>query len=209
MAELHSMLHVDNTRLLSAQSASEKPGLSLSAPPETALARLSDISSTRLPAVRIRPSTGTPWLTPLLTTLVVVMGFALFVQHFSPKAEAQSNIAAVSTEPVPVKPSPLPVSAVEETPYPFAEFVKVSGVRVVMDLNHRAQVQYLVVNHSDTPLTDIGLKIAVRPAAPGSRSDPLFTVAVRVPMLGPHESKEIRTDLDSDLRADVQVTSQQ
>ena len=195
--------------MLSASSAPEKPGMLLSAAPETALALLSDLSSAQLPAIRTYRATGTPWLTSVLTTLVVVMGFALFVQHFSSKAEAQSTVPAVSTEPVPVKPSPLPANAVEETPHEFAEFVKVSGVRVVMDLNRRAQVQYLVVNHSDTPLTNIGLKIAVRPASPSSGLSPLFTVAARVPMLGPHESKEIRTDLDSDLRADIQVTSQQ
>ncbi len=195
--------------MLSASSASEKRGLLLSAPPETALTILSDTRSSQLPAVRIRPSTGTPWLTSVLTTLVLVMGCALFVQHFSFKAEAQSNVPLASAEPVPVKRSPITPSAVEETPYPFAEFVKVSGVKVVMDLNQRAQVQYLVVNHSNTALTNIGVKIAVRPAAPASGSNPLFTVAARVPMLGPHETKEIRTDLDSGLRADVQVTSQQ
>ena len=109
----------------------------------------------------------------------------------------------------PPQPSPITASTVEETPYPFAQFVKVSGVRMVMDLNRRAQIQYLVVNHSDTALENIGLKIAVRPGATTAGREPLFTVSARVPMLGPHESKEIRTDLDSDLRAEVQVTSQQ
>lgn len=80
---------------------------------------------------------------------------------------------------------------------------------MVMDRNQRTQVQYLVANDSDTTLTNIGVKIAVRTAGPKAGVDPLFMVSARVPMLGPHESKEIRTDLDSDLQADVQVTSQQ
>ena len=79
---------------------------------------------------------------------------------------------------------------------------------MVMDRNQRTQVQYSVANDSDTALTDIAVKIAVR-AGRGAGVNPLFMVSARVPRLGPHESKEIRTDLDSDLRADVQVTSQQ
>lgn len=203
------MLHVNSTRLLSAQPASQQPEVFLSAPPETALALLSEISSARLPAVQTRPTPGVPWLTSVLTTLVVVMAFALVVQHLSSRAEAKPAILAASVEPAPVKPSPMSARPVEETPHPFAEFVRVSGVRVVMDANQRAQVQYLVANVSGTALSNIGLRIAVGPETPGIRSTPLFTVSARVPVLGPHESKEIRTDLDSDMRADVQVTSQQ
>ena len=207
------MLHVDSTRLLSASPAREQPGSIVVAAAQTALAPIADISSAQLPALRPRPPGGSPWLTPFLTTLVVVMGVALFVQHISnAQAKALANSSA-PTEPsqssMAMKPSPITASTVEETPYPFAQFVKVSGVRMVMDLNRRAQIQYLVVNHSDTALVNIGLKIAVRPGATTAGREPLFTVSARVPMLGPHESKEIRTDLDSDLRAEVQVTSQQ
>ena len=207
------MLHVDRTRLLSESPAHQQPGSTVLAATQTALAPLTGIHSSQLPAVRSLAPRGTPWLTPFLTTLVVVMGVALFVQHLSnAQAKAEANSIA-PTEPsqssMAMKPSPITVSTVEETPYPFAQFVKVSGVRMVMDLNRRAQIQYLVVNHSDTALENIGLKIAVRPGATTAGREPLFTVSARVPMLGPHESKEIRTDLDSDLRAEVQVTSQQ
>ncbi len=202
------MLHVNSTRLLSAQPSEKQPGLLLPESRETALVVLADLASARLPALRTPPSTGTPWLTSLLTTLVVVTGSALIVQHFSPKAEAQTSTPPESSEPVGVKPSPMGVTVVQETPYPFAHFVKVSEIRMIMDRNQRTQVQYLVANDSDTALTNIGVKIAVRSAGPEA-AGPLFMVSARVPLLGPHESKEIRTDLDSDLRADVQVTSQQ
>ena len=207
------MLHLDKTRMLSASPASEQPGSMVIAEPQTSLALLSAINSAQVPAVRSLPTRGTPWLTPVLTTLVVVMAVALFVQHLS-NAQAKAEANSISSpEPsqasMAMKPSPVPATAVEETPYPFAEFVKVSGVRLVMDLNRRAQVQYLVVNHSDTALENIGVKIVIRPAPTPAGIEPLFTVSARVPLLGPHESKEIRTDLDSDLRAEVQVTSQQ
>ena len=67
----------------------------------------------------------------------------------------------------------------------------------------------MVANGADIALTNRGGKTAVRAGGPGAGVNPLVMVSARVRMLGPHESKEIRTDLDSDLRADVQVTSQQ
>ena len=121
------MLHDERKRMLPASPASATPGFLLSAPPETALALLSEISSAQLQTTRIRPSTGPPWVTSVLTTLVVVMGFALFVQHFSSKAAAQPSVAVPSTEPVPVKASPVSASGLEETVHPYAEFVKVES----------------------------------------------------------------------------------
>jgi hypothetical protein len=84
--------------------------------------------------------------------------------------------------------------------HPFARFVEVTGLRVVADLNHRSQVQYIVVNHSATQLSAMSIRIAVRSSADPTGSAPLFTVSTVIPSLGPHQSKEIRTDLDSQLR---------
>jgi hypothetical protein len=44
------------------------------------------------------------------------------------------------------------------------------------------------------------IQIAVRSSVEPASSKPLFTVSAVVPSLGPHQSKEIRTDLDSELR---------
>ena len=105
-----------------------------------------------------------------------------------------------------VAPSPNQVAASVPTApafeqHPFARFVEVTGLRVVADLNHRSQVQYIVVNHSSEQLSGMLIRIAVRSSADPAGSAPLFTVSAVVPSLGPHQSKEIRTDLDSQLRA--------
>lgn len=207
------MLHVDRTRLLSGSSVPDESTLRLPAPDETALAVWNPVINSQLPARQSPRVSGPAWLTPLLTTLVVVLGSTVLVQHFSSTAEAKAalpeHVAAPSADAAYRKPSPVQAKVEDEPPYPFAQFVEVTGVRVVMDANHRSQVQYQVLNTSDTPLTNIGLTIGVRPATGAAGLGPLFTVSARVPLLGPHQSKEIRTDLDSDLRADVQVTSQQ
>jgi len=85
--------------------------------------------------------------------------------------------------------------------HPFARFVEVTGLRVVADLSHRSQVQYIVVNHSSEQLSGMLVRIAVRSSADPAGAKPLFTVSAVIPSLGPHQSKEIRTDLDSQLRS--------
>jgi hypothetical protein len=77
-----------------------------------------------------------------------------------------------------------------------------------------------VVNHSSAQLAGMVIRIAVRSASGAAGGAPLFVVSAVIPSLGPFQSKEIRTDLDSELRSsaipewenlrtEVQVTAQQ
>ncbi len=112
--------------------------------------------------------------------------------------------------------TPVPTPAKE---YPYARFVEVMELKVVQE-NNRPQVQYFVVNTAERELNDIALRIDVRSSTAAQGTSPLFSVAAWVPKLAPHQSKEIRTDLDpgltaaqipkpANLRAEVRVTSQQ
>jgi hypothetical protein len=78
----------------------------------------------------------------------------------------------------------------------------------------------MVVNNGGIELDDMALRISVRSSTAAQGAAPLFTVAAWVPKLAPHQSKEIRTDLDTglapsqipnpaNLRTEVRITSQQ
>jgi hypothetical protein len=119
---------------------------------------------------------------------------------------------APETEPT----TPVPTPANE---YPYARFVEVTSLKVV-EQNNRPQVQYLVVNTAERELDGIALRINVRSSTASKGASPLFSVAAWVPKLAPHQSKEIRTDLDTgltvaqipkaaNLRTEVRITSQQ
>ncbi len=145
---------------------------------------------------RAKNGIGLPaWIVSLViaTSLFLAIGVAL--QYLSTNREAK---AAVVPTPAPAAPS-APVAPLFEQ-HPFARFIEVTGLRVVADTNHRSQVQYIVVNHSATQLSGMTIQIAVRSSVEPASSKPLFTVSAVVPSLGPHQSKEIRTDLDSELR---------
>ncbi len=152
------------------------------------------------PARSKRPKKGIglpAWIVSLVIATSLFLGAGALLQYLAANREAK----AATVVPVmgPAAPSAPAVPALEQ--HPFARFVEVTGLRVVADVNHRSQVQYIVVNHSATQLSNMMLKVAVRSSADPAGAPPLFTVSTVIPSLGPHQSKEIRTDLDSELRA--------
>jgi len=115
----------------------------------------------------------------------------------------------VEAKPAPDKPAvsdskPAPASAATQSTAtggnPFLRDVEVSGLRIGVDLLHRSQLQYVVVNHSGVQLTGLLLHIKVTSTAPANKGV-LFQVSAMVPSLGPNESKEIRTDIEGQLQA--------
>ncbi|HEY6392035.1 MAG TPA: hypothetical protein VIX89_12200 [Bryobacteraceae bacterium] len=157
------------------------------------------------------------WIISLLVATSLFLGAGSLLQYFSENRDSKAGPAA-GQHPLQASAGTSTGSAID--PHPFARFVEVTGLRVIADLNRKSQMQYLVVNHSSTRLSDVALKIAVRSTADSSGAAPLFTLSVVVPSLAPYQSKEIRTELDAglrptslpdwdNLRADVQVSTKQ
>lgn len=159
---------------------------------------LNFIEETGAAPARGRGRVGLPaWMVSVVVATSLFLGAGTLLQRLSANREAkQPTVAQVARPPADTRPS-----APTFEPHPFARFVEVTGLRVVADLDHRSQVQYIVVNHSSSELTGMAIHIVVRSSKDPADAAPLFTVSAIVPSLGPHQSKEIRTDLDSDLRA--------
>jgi hypothetical protein len=146
---------------------------------------------------RSKKGIGVPaWIISLVIATSLFLVAAIVLQFLAANREAK---AAVAPSPSQAAASVPAAPAFEQ--HPFARFVEVTGVRVVADLSHRSQVQYIVVNHSSEQLSGMLIRIAVRSSADPAGAKPLFTVSAVIPSLGPHQSKEIRTDLDSQLRS--------
>jgi hypothetical protein len=146
---------------------------------------------------RARKGIGLPaWVTSLVIATSLFLVIAVMLQYLETNRQARAAVAPAPSQAAAAVPS---APAFEQ--HPFARFVEVTGLRVVADLNHRSQVQYIVVNHSASQLTGMTIRIAVRSSLDRAGASPLFTVSAVVPSLGPHQSKEIRTDLDSELRS--------
>ena len=140
--------------------------------------------------------TGLPaWVVSLVIATSLFLAIAVVMQFLAANREAKAAVT-----PAPIQAASVPAAPAFEQ-HPFARFVEVTGLRVVADLSHRSQVQYIVVNHSSEQLSGMLIRIAVRSSTDSAGAKPLFTVSAVIPSLGPHQSKEIRTDLDSQLRS--------
>jgi hypothetical protein len=113
--------------------------------------------------------------------------------------------------------APEPAAApVVESSHPLAQYVEVTGIRFVMDLNKKSEIQYLVVNHSGAELSDMTVFVTVRAANAKAGQPPLCRFSFRSTGLGPFESKEMTSPIEKmarpvalpdwhDLRAEVQI----
>jgi hypothetical protein len=157
-----------------------------------------------------RKKAGLPaWTVSFLVALLLFLGVGSLLQYFSAKGDAKA--AAATTQP-----SDQAVS-VPSADHPASKLVEVTGLRIAAGSNRRPQLEFIVVNHSATALSDIGLQIAVRSASSTAGVAPLFRVSTTVPSLGPYQSREFRAELDPEvhatdvpdwqsLRADVHIT---
>ena len=159
------------------------------------------MSTTHSPDSALRPRPGLPnWVISTIVIGVVTLAIASTIQKLISSPETGSIAQHVPKAHSPeAPPAPPPPPSTPEPKHPYAEFIEVTDLKLI-ELADRTQVQYQVVNHSATPLSDIGISVVIRSqdAAPGVA--PLFTLQARVPTLGPHASKEIRTDLDGHLK---------
>jgi len=158
-------------------------------------------------------NSGAPgWLVSALVMMVLLAaGLAVVYFLLLPRTVADA------------KPAPTPaVAATAAAPTggnsPLAKFVEVTGFRIVTssaDAGKKAEVQYLVVNHSDADISDANVFITLRGAKPGQA--PLCRFSFKIPSLGPFEAKEMSSPIEKtargislpewqDVRADVQIS---
>ena len=144
------------------------------------------------------PKRAPSWMISLLVATVVILGAAGLSQYM---AQDRDTTAASTAAPAhTVKAAPAPVRVVQE--HPSARSVEVAGVRIVAGPNKKPQIEYLVINHSSSELTGLNIRIAVR-SVEALAEAPLFSVSNAIASLGPNQSKEIRTDLDSSIQPSV------
>jgi hypothetical protein len=144
-------------------------------------------------SLRTNRSRMPSWPISLLLATIVLLGVVSLFQYFS--QDRDTTAASVAVPPPVAKAAPAPHAPVVAE-HPAARSVEVAGVRIVMGANKKPQLQYIVINHSSNEITGLNIRIAVR-SVDGLADAPLFSVSSPVASLGPNQSKEIRTDLNS------------
>ncbi len=183
------------------------PGPTL--PPE--LISLQDAKVVTVLGAQPRPKRGgvPGWVVSLLVmTALLIVGVGL-VFYALPMTHPNGDAKAA--------PSDVQASVAQGSSFPLAQYVEVTGFRIVVDFNKKSEIHYLLVNHSAAEMADMTIYVTLQSAKAKPGQPPLCRFSFRSPNLGPYESKEMTSPIEkltrsvalpewADLRAEVQVT---
>jgi hypothetical protein len=148
------------------------------------------------------------WVTSsIAATLLLLLAWTL-LQYFGSQGDARASTPAGSQ-------SASPGSAAAAQSEALAKSLEISGLRLVTSWNGKQQIRFLIVNHAPRELSGVTAQVTVK--VDGS---PILLIQAPIRSLGSNQSKEIRTDLDSDvpastlsdwqsLRAEVHLTNKE
>lgn len=144
-----------------------------------------------------RGSNLPPWLLTVLSAAAFgLLGVGSFIayRHFSGTPET-----LVSGRPGTSAATNRVTSATPGTQI-LLEYLEVTGLRLIEDKSKKSEAAFLVVNHSQAPLTDLSGTVTLRPST-AKRGDEIVGVfAFAHVSLGPLESRELRAPLKTTLR---------
>lgn len=83
----------------------------------------------------------------------------------------------------------------------LAKFIEVTGFRITEDSRRRTQLQFLVVNHSAADIAGLEGSVWLRSASAKPGEAPLASFPLKIPSIGPYESREVTTQIETKLRA--------
>jgi len=158
------------------------------------------------------PHAGLPtWLLTFLFAFAFVgVGAGVYwaAHYFRDGTQAASTTAASVPARTPAKPNAL------------QKYVEVSGIRFVESPQHQIEAQFVVVNHSDADIADLGGTVKIWGRTAKAEEEAAGSFSFKLPSLRPNESKETVAPLSTKLKpyelpdwqnlsAEVQITSPQ
>ena len=124
----------------------------------------------------------------IAATLLLLLAGAT-VQYFGSQGDAKAATAPASQAAAQSGGAPGQSDA-------LAKSLEISGLRLVTRWNGKQQVRFLIINHAAQELSGVTLQVTVK-----SEGSPILLIRAPIRSLGSNQSKEIRTDLDSDVPA--------
>lgn len=148
------------------------------------------------------------WVVSSLTMLALLLLGVVVAGYFAPLA--RSN--AVSKVATPASRAPV----VQLSSRPLAQYIEVTGFRILVDPHRQREIHYLVVNHSADQLSGMTIYVTLQSSNSRLGQPPLCRFSFRSPHLAPFESKEMASMIDTaspsailpgweDLHAELQV----
>ncbi len=175
-------------------NAAPLPGAAPPPPPPSSHRPLPIKDAFSNPAPLPPPSQGLPsWAIVLLVAALLIGAGYAGITYFSGSSGsgAAEDKRRDKMEPV----------AQDAAANPFAKHLELTGIRVAETRDRKLQVRMIVINHSGAELPDLNLAVALKSTGAKPGDPPITQFKVKLPMIGAYESRELKADATTKLRA--------
>jgi hypothetical protein len=93
-----------------------------------------------------------------------------------------------------------PTSAIPIKKHPLAKYVELSGFRISEAGGGKIRVKFVVINHSEADIGDLGVKVRLTTSSAKPDDPPIAEFDVKVPSVGPEEIQDVSATMASKLR---------
>ena len=109
-------------------------------------------------------------------------------------------LSGCSSAPPATASAPVSHTPVAASQNPVAKYIELAGFRLDEKGPGQLQIQFVVINHSDADVGDLGLQVNLRATTAKPGEPPLFSFPATVQDLGPEEVKPVTVTVPTKLR---------
>src|SRR5712691_7151893 len=144
------------------------------------------------------PRAGLPtWLMSIVFTLAfggIVLGAYYAVEYFKKEPSAAASGAVEMEKP------PAASTTTDTKGSPLRKQIEVVGLRLTQNNAKKTEVRFLVVNHSGVEIQDLAVSANLLARTSKRDEEPVGTFSSKVTSLGPYESKEMSSVVNTKLK---------
>src|SRR3984957_2636393 len=93
-----------------------------------------------------------------------------------------------------------PTSAIPIKKHPLAKYIELVGFRLSEAGGGKLKIRFLVVNHSEADIGDLGVKVRLTTSSAKPDDPPIAVFEAKVPSLGPEEIQDVTATTATKLR---------
>ena len=93
-----------------------------------------------------------------------------------------------------------PTSAIPIKKHPLAKYVELVGFRLAEAGGGKLRIKFVVVNHSEADIGDLGVKVTLSTTTAKPDDPPIAQFESKIPDLGPEELQDVTATVPSKLR---------
>jgi len=115
------------------------------------------------------------------------------IQYFKKEPDATTRTQPQLENPPATSARPIGAS-------PLMKHIEVAGLRLTQNKAKQTEVRFIIVNHSGAEIQNFSGNINLKARTSKQDEEPIGAFSFKIPMIGPYESKEVTTVVNTKLK---------